>query len=1426
MNGRLFEMGNSQSPYVGPRPFNPEDSDFFFGRNQEADKLLSLITAHPVVLLYSPSGAGKTSLVNAELIPLLRGEGFDVLPPARVQSQTPINLPFDQIENLFVFNALMDWCREETDQSKFARKSLAEFLKDCKCPERINSDNVGFEEPTPRVIIFDQFEEILRLYPERWKDRYAFFEQVRDAIAPKPKKRTLEGTAGSSEMDPLLRVVLVMREDYIAGLDSYMHLLPEKLRTRFRLEHLREKAAKLAVTEPLKGTGRVFEDGVAEELVNNLLKVPSMSPGSEWETGQYVEPLQLQVVCDSLWLALEREESVITREHLIKHGDVNQALSAFYERSIKSVAEETGVTEGALRMWFGKKLIRAEGVRGIVYRGDTHTADLANSAVDALDKLHLIKGELRGMASWYELAHDRLIAPIRSSNEKWIAGLESVGQTSKHLENRADEWNARGRGPQGLFDEADLRLVKVWQEKGEAAGLIPSKNLLDMIKASQSAQSSRSRRLLSKAVAALVIVVVAMGILSTWAILERRNAVRLATDVQIKSAEYHVAAIEAQKAKDNAMLQGIEANNASFDANFQRSLALKQKAEAEKQLIAAKKAEAEASIQQGLAQQARDSAKHESQLARSREAAASAVEQLNKDPELGVRLAIEAAQISPTDEAQSALRNAAPLLNRKPALLKGHHEAVTSAVISPDSRYLITVANRENVARLWELADDKPFETEEVMRDKFRLKYELQGHELPVQSAVFSGDSKYILTTASDETARVWSTSTGKAIAILKGHKGPVTRAVFIPNNEFIATAGVDKTLRLWKWRPSLSEEATDGQQPAPIVLTESVILAGHERWITVLLASPDGKLLATEATDSTGRLWNLDEIKNKLEEIRTGKELPSSLVLKGLTGPVSTMAFSPDGKRLVTEGVISRVDQNKDEGDRYVAKVWDTTAGWGTNEANLLFDLVGHKGAITSVSFSPDKEGKYILTASADETARIWNVSSEKPDLITELHGHVGPVSTANFSPDGARVVTSGFDSTAQVWDVSSGRNLAVLRGHTGNLSSAIYSPNGQFIVTTSADRNAGVWNATIEQKAALRGVTELHGHAAEVFSASFSPDSKYVLTGSWDGSARLWDMNTGQALRALNGHASLVLRSAFSPDGNFIVTASADGTARVWDIRNCELKANADGTVRVWGTGGEDEPKVLRGHTNAVMSVAFSSDGKLIVTASLDKTWRVWAKNDKGDWNEVASTTQAGEVYSAAFSHDGSHVVTTSKDHAVIVWKKRNGSEWAEEAPLQGHRGVVCTGAFSNDGRYIVTASFDGTAIVWMKTGQDWTSHQSSILRGHTHALFSGTFSADDKYILTTSADKTARVWVKTGVNDWELRSVLRRQNGYVYGGAFSDGNQFIATASADGIARIYPAGMFEPFQDVLARVIGRGVRDLTTEERKEYLHETEKK
>ncbi|MFA5099250.1 MAG: WD40 repeat domain-containing protein, partial [Candidatus Omnitrophota bacterium] len=303
-----------------------------------------------------------------------------------------------------------------------------------------------------------------------------------------------------------------------------------------------------------------------------------------------------------------------------------------------------------------------------------------------------------------------------------------------------------------------------------------------------------------------------------------------------------------------------------------------------------------------------------------------------------------------------------------------------------------------------------------------------------------------------------------------------------------------------------------------------------------------------------------------RLEELTTGrsiKDIVLSKTLHGHTDWVNTAQFSPDGKKIVTAS---------DDG---TAKVWDALSG------KELLTLRGHAGWVLSAEFSPDS--KKIVTASSDVTAKVWDALSGK-ELLT-LQGHAGWVLSAEFSPDSRKIVTASFDKTAKVWDALSGEELQTLQGHTDRVNTAQFSPDSRKIVTASNDKTVRIWYASNGEE-----FQTLQSHTDRVNTAQFSSDSKKIVTASDDKTAKVWDALSGKELQTLQGHTNAVYTARFSPDSNKIVTASTDDTAKVWDALSGK------------------ELLTLQGHTNAVYTARFSPDGNKIVTAGADGTAKIW--------------------------------------------------------------------------------------------------------------------------------------------------------------------------------------------------------------------------
>jgi formylglycine-generating enzyme required for sulfatase activity len=529
---------SSANPYVGPRTFGYEQRNLFFGREREARDLLARVLSERLLLFYAQSGAGKSSLLHTRLIPHLQEEkGFVVLPVGRVGGELPAGVA--QVDNIYAFS-LMASIDKGGDPARLAHVSLSDFL--ARLARKTIVDAAGQESKgwvydapqaqaapvTPAAppsgantrryaLIIDQFEEIITSHPAHWQEREDFFRQLNQALLD----------------DPNLWAVLTLREDYVAALDPYATQMADHLRARFYMERMGVDAGLKAIRKPAELGGRPFAEGVAEHLVDNLRQV--RVPGQEKTiAGQYIEPVQLQVVCYQLWQGLEEadggrgtkdEERLITFDDLAQAGDVDRALTQFYEETLVVALAgpaAAGVSERQVRAWFDKELITETGTRGLVHEGEQETGSLPTGVVRALQRRFLVRAEARGGDTWIELVHDRFVEPIRASNAVWFP------QHLSALQRQAALWDEQGRPDGLLLSGKALAEGEAWAcaheaelEPHEQAFLAACREARKAIERER--RQSRVIRILAIAAGVVAILAIAAFV---WALNSSREAVR------------------------------------------------------------------------------------------------------------------------------------------------------------------------------------------------------------------------------------------------------------------------------------------------------------------------------------------------------------------------------------------------------------------------------------------------------------------------------------------------------------------------------------------------------------------------------------------------------------------------------------------------------------------------------------------------------------------------------------------------------------------------------------------------------------------------------------------------------------------------------------------------------------------------------------
>ncbi|MDX1415735.1 MAG: hypothetical protein R3293_16175, partial [Candidatus Promineifilaceae bacterium] len=482
------QVERRENPYVGPRTFTAAESSKYYGRDLEARQFIALIVANRAVLFYAPSGAGKSSLLNAKVIPGLTAEGFEVLPVGRVSGESGQTAG---ARNIFAYNLMASLHQDERDPADFLRVDLTYFLDNLvsKGQQFVFDDQYVYPadaELRPRVLIIDQFEEILTTNAAYWSQREDFFRQLGAAL----------------NYDDQLWLVLAMREDFIAGLDPYVVHLPDQLRNHFYMQHLDQQAALAAIQKPAAAAGRPFAEGAAEILVRNLRQIQGEDAQGEEHLAEFVEPVQLQAVCFQMWEKLrQRPGPLISAADVAAFADVDTALTNFYEDTIAATVAETGVAEIDLRNWFEYKLITEAGTRNMVFRGEEETGELPTSVADFVKSRFIVREVVRPGGIWYELVHDRFVQPVLDANHEW--------RLEQPVIRLAEEWDRSGRSASRLLAGGQLEhaLNSNWRALGPvvAAYLMASEEAWEQQKLAEreALNAARERELVQqKALAA------------------------------------------------------------------------------------------------------------------------------------------------------------------------------------------------------------------------------------------------------------------------------------------------------------------------------------------------------------------------------------------------------------------------------------------------------------------------------------------------------------------------------------------------------------------------------------------------------------------------------------------------------------------------------------------------------------------------------------------------------------------------------------------------------------------------------------------------------------------------------------------------------------------------------------------------------------
>jgi WD40 repeat protein len=595
----------------------------------------------------------------------------------------------------------------------------------------------------------------------------------------------------------------------------------------------------------------------------------------------------------------------------------------------------------------------------------------------------------------------------------------------------------------------------------------------------------------------------------------------------------------------------------------------------------------------------------------------------------------------------------------------------------------------------------------------------------------------------------------------LKRHTATVRDLAFAPNGKRLVTGSDDCRVIVW--------DTATGAHIAS--------LAAHKQPLTSLAISRDGSLIATGGNnESNVNLWDAD----------------SGILLHSLDiGPAESLAFAPDNVRLAAAGFdgIVRVCQPDEhdswsiaytiqahahlirditwsfDGMRLASASADGTVKlWDTHSWREVSAIASFKEQVHSISFSAD--GTRLVIAARYEPLKICDLSEKQ--IVAQLFGHAALVTSVEYSPDGWRLISASEDGTVRLWDGFQSSNNDLIEGHRGHVRAVAFSPVGDMFASGGIDDALIIlWNSATGKPIQLIRPTGI-----SVTDLVFSPDGKHLAsTHGWGrvlGRLIVWDILANRATLELPLSPRDAVGVAWSPDGGKLAVEAADGTILIFEVSSGRqlgscfsedgtrggivfsndgkllVSAGVGNSIRVWRSDTLTTIREFQGHTARVVDIAFNPQGTMIASSSEDYTIRLW---DAASGKLLRTFSgHEGTPLALAFSTDGTRLASSCTDQTVKLWDVATGFELQT---LDGHTNWVRDIAFSTDGRYLVSAGYDGVLRIWhapTKFGSLSAEREAAALVRHLATRY----SAREALAVGIKADETINEAVRAAALD----------------------------------------------------------------------------